>query len=81
MARGMIISQCRSFCTAAYHNSQACLGEASVVQEALAKSASSPWACPACFKKGVAAVQRAALKPTAQRAAGAKKRRKKCAKK
>ena len=70
-----------SFCTAVYHNSEACLGEAQVVNEALAKSASFPWACPACFKKGVAAVQRAALKPTGQRAAGAKKPRKKRAKK
>ena len=70
-----------SFCTAVYHNSEACLGEAQVVNEALAKSASFPWACPACFKKGVAAVQRAALKPTGQRAAGAKKPRKKLCKK
>ncbi len=52
-----------------------------MVNEALAKSASFPWACPACFKKGVAAVQRAALKPTGQRAAGAKKPRKKQRKK
>ena len=70
-----------SFCTAVYHNSEACLGEANVVSESLAKSASFPWACPACFKKGVAAVQRAVLKPTGQRAAGAKKPRKKRAKK
>ena len=70
-----------SFCTAVYHNSEACLGEAQVVNKALAKSASFPWACPACFKKGVAAVQRAALKPTGQRAAGAKKPRKKLCKK
>ena len=45
------------------------------MDEALAKSASFPWACPACFKKGIAAVQRAALKPTGQRVAGAKKRK------
>ena len=32
-----------SFCTAVYHNSEACLGEAQVVNEALAKSASFPW--------------------------------------
>ena len=57
-----------------YHNSEACLGEAQVANEALAKSASFPWACPACYKK---AVQRAVLKPTGQRAAGAKKPRKK----
>ena len=70
-----------SFCTAVYHNSAACLGEARVANEALAKSASFPWACPACFKKGVAAVQRAVLKPTGQRAAGAKKSRKRGKKK
>ena len=70
-----------SFCTAIYHNSEACLGEAQVANEALAKSASFLWACPTCFKKGVTAVQRAALKPTGQRAAGAKKPRKKRAKK
>ena len=52
-----------------------------MVNEALAKSASFPWVCPACFKKGVAAFQRAALKPMGQRAAGAKKPRKKRAKK
>ena len=66
-----------SFCPAVYHNSEACLGEAQVANEALAKSASFPWACPACFKKGIAAVQRAVLKPMGQRAAGAKKPRKK----
>ena len=65
-----------SFCTAVYHNTDACLGEAKL-DESLAKSASFPWACSACFKKGVAAVQRAVLKPTGQRAAGAKKPRKK----
>jgi hypothetical protein len=54
---------------------------AAKVQEALATSASFPWACPACFKKGVAAVQRAVLKPVAQRPAGAKKPRKKRARK
>ena len=70
-----------SFCTAVYHNSEACLGSAQVANEALAKSASFPWACPACFKKGVGAVQRAVLKPTEQRAAGAKKPRKKRARK
>ena len=66
-----------SFCTAVYHNTEECLG-ASKLDESLAKSASFPWACSGCFKKGIAAVQRAALKPTAQAAAGAKiKRRKK----
>ena len=52
-----------------------------MANEALAKSASFPWVCPACFKKGIAAVQRAVLKPTGQRAAGAKKPRKKRARK
>ena len=57
------------------------LSPVQVVNEALATSASFLWACPACFKKGVAAVQRAALKPMGQRAAGAKGPRKKRAKK
>ena len=57
------------------------MGEAKVVNEALVKSASFPWACPACFKKGVAAVQCTVLKPTAQRAAGAKKPRKRARRK
>jgi hypothetical protein len=65
-----------SFCTASYHNSDACLGEAKVTNEALASSPSFPWVCPGCFKKGLAAVQRAALRPTVQRAPGAKKPRK-----
>ena len=64
-----------NFCTAVYHNSDACLGDSKVVP-ALAESPSFPWACPACFKKGIAAVQRAVLKPAAQRAPGAKKKRK-----
>ena len=64
-----------NFCAAVYHNSDACLGEAKV-SPALAESPSFPWACPTCFKKGIVAVQRAVLKPTAQRAAGAKKKRK-----
>ena len=50
------------------------------MSEPLVKSSTFPWACPVCFKKGVAAVQRAVLKPTGQRAAGAKKPRKKRAK-
>ena len=66
--------------TADNHNSEACLVEANVADEALVKSASFPWACPACFQKGVAAVQRAVLKPTAQRAAGARKPRKRARK-
>ena len=65
-----------SFCSAVYHNTEACLGDAKV-SEALAESPSFPWACPACFLKGVKAVQRAVLKPTGQRAAGAKRLRKK----
>lgn len=64
-----------SFCTAVYHNSDACLGEAKMALEALVKSPTFPWAFPACFKKGVAAIQRAVLKPTGQRAAGAKRKR------
>ena len=64
-----------NFCTAVYHNSDACLRDSKVVP-ALAESPSFPWACPACFKKGIAAVQRAVLKPAAQRAPGAKKKRK-----
>ena len=64
-----------SFCTAVYHNSIACLGEANMSLEALVESPTFPWACPACFKKGVAAIQRAILKPTGQRAAGAKRKR------
>ena len=65
-----------SFCTAVYHNSEACLGEAMLAPATLVSSPSFPWACPTCFNKGVAAVQRAVLKPTAQRAAGATKKRK-----
>ena len=64
-----------NFCTAVYHNSDACLDDAKVAP-ALAESPSFPWACPACFKKGITAVQRAVLKPAAQRAPGAKKKRK-----
>jgi hypothetical protein len=64
-----------NFCTAVYHNSGACLNAAEVVPTALATSPTFLWACPACFKKGVAAVQRVVLKPTTQRAAGAKKKR------
>ena len=64
-----------SFCTAVYHNTDACLGEAKL-DESLAKSASFPWACPACWKKAAVSIQKVALKPTAQLAAGKKKRRK-----
>ena len=49
-----------SFCTAVYHNSGARLGELKLSDE-LAASACFPWACPACFKKGVASVQRTVL--------------------
>ena len=65
-----------SFCNAVYHNSDACLGEAKL-SDALAASACFPWACPTCFKKGVASVQRTVLKPTGQRAAGVKRKRRK----
>ena len=64
-----------SFCTAVYHNTDACLGEAKL-DESLAKSASFLWACPACWKKAAVSIQKAVLKPTAQPAAGKKKRRK-----
>ena len=65
-----------SFCTGVYHNCDACLGEAKLSDE-LAASACFPWACPACFKKGIASVQRTVLKPTGQQAPGAKRKRRK----
>ena len=65
-----------SFCAAIFHNCNECLGDGKLVSEPLVKSSTFPWACPVCFKKGVAAVQRAVLKPTGQRAAGAKAKRK-----
>ena len=40
-----------SFCTAVYHNSDACLGEAKMALEALVKSPTFPWAFPACFRR------------------------------
>ena len=58
-----------SFCTAVYHNTDACLGEAKL-DESLAKSASFLWACPACWKKAAVSIQKVALKPTTQPAAG-----------
>ena len=64
-----------SFCTVVCHSSYACLG-AGKLPDKLAASACFPWACPTCFKQGIAAIQRAVLKPTGQRAAGAKKPRK-----
>lgn len=65
-----------SFCTGVYHNCDACLGEAKLSDE-LAASACFPWACPACFKKGITSVQRTVLKPSGQQAPGAKRRRRK----
>ena len=69
-----------SFCTTLYHNSPSCLPVAqhysATVLPALAASACYPWACPTCFKKGMASVQRTVLKPTGQQAAGAKRPRK-----
>ena len=62
-----------SFCAAVFHNSEACLGE-DKMEGPLAKSPSFPWACPACFKKGIAGVQRAVLKPTVQRSTRAKRK-------
>ena len=64
-----------SFCAAVFHNSDECLGDAKL-PEPLFSSPTFPWACPACFKKGVTAIQRAVLKPTGQRPAGAKAKRK-----
>jgi hypothetical protein len=55
-----------SFCTGVYHNCDACLGEAKLSDE-LAASACFPWACPACFKKGIASVQRTVLSRPASR--------------
>ena len=71
---GGVLLAC-SFCTAVYHNTDACLGEAKL-NESLAMSASFPWACPACWKRAAVSIQKAVLKPTAQPAAGKKKRRK-----
>ena len=71
---GELLACC--FCTALYHNSEACLPQATL-SSALAASACFPWACPACFKKGIASVQRTVLKPDGQRPAGAKKPTKK----
>lgn len=64
-----------NFCPAVYHNSDVCLGDAQIT-DALAASSSFLWACPACFKKGVTAVQRVVLKPAGQRMAGVRKPRK-----
>ena len=72
-----------SFCTASFHNTEACLGDAKLqsstpaTPSTLATSPTFPWACPTCFKKGVTAIQRAVLKPTGQGAAGAKRKRRK----
>ena len=71
---GELLACC--FCTALYHNTEACLPHATLSSD-LAASACFPWACPTCFKKGMGVVQRTVLKPTGQRAAGAKKPRKK----
>ena len=69
-----------SFCTAVYHNTTPC-ALTSVVAAPFATAPSFPWTCAPCLKKGIAAVQRAVLKPTVQRAAGAKKPRRKRARK
>jgi len=61
------------------HNASPCIDNA--LASSLGSSSSFLWACAVCFKKGVTAVQKAVLKPMAQRAAGAKKPRKKRAKK
>lgn len=65
-----------SFCTASFHNTYACLGDAMLSNASLVASPTFPCACPLCFKKGIAAIQRAVLKPTAQRPPGAKNQRK-----
>ena len=57
-----------------------CLGDFELnhtVDKTMLAAPSFLWACPACFMKGLGATQRAALKPVAQRPAGAKKPRKK----
>ena len=41
-----------SFCTAVYHNSEACLGEANAVSESLAKSASFLLGVPGLLQEG-----------------------------
>ena len=74
-----------SFCTASFHNTEACLGDAKLQSStpatpstlATSPTHTFPWACPMCFKKGVTAIQRAVLKPTGQGAAGAKRKRRK----
>ena len=74
-----------SFCTASFHNTEACLGDAKLQSStpatpstlATSPTHTFPWACPTCFKKGVTAIQRAVLKPTGQGAAGAKRKRRK----
>ena len=76
--KGGVLLAC-SFCTAVYHNATPCTLNA--VDAPLAAAPSFPWACVPCLKKGIAAVQRAVFKPTDQRAAGAKKSRKKKQKK
>ena len=48
---GELLACC--FCTALFHNSEACLPQATL-STALAASACFPWACPSCFKKGIA---------------------------
>ena len=71
---GELLACC--FCTALFHNSEACLPQATL-STALAASACFPWACPSCFKKGIASIQRTVLKPAGQRPACAKKKSRK----
>ena len=71
---GELLACC--FCAALYHNCEVCLPQATL-SSTLAASACFTWACPACFKKGVASIQRTVLKPTGQRPAGAMKAQKK----
>mmetsp|Transcript_57363 Transcript_57363/g.94858 ORF Transcript_57363/g.94858 Transcript_57363/m.94858 type:complete len:110 (+) Transcript_57363:98-427(+) len=69
---GELLACC--FCAALFHNTEECLPQATL-SNTLAASPCFPWACPACFKKGITSVQRIVLKPTGQLAAGAKKPR------
>jgi hypothetical protein len=63
-----------SFCSSCFHNEEACLKQAPLPTQ-LAYAPMFTWACPACFKQGSAAIQKALLRPV-QRAAGAKTRKK-----
>ena len=57
-----------SFCAAVFHNCNECIGDGTLVSEPLVKSSTFPWACPVCFKKGIAAVPSA--QSSSRRASG-----------